>query len=540
MKREALKSALGALSLAVFLAACGGGTGGGGGSGSSGGGGGGAAAPTPAANEGGSAQEQEAPVEFSWMGAHIPGENTVVQQYLEEKFNVRIRPIGIDRSNAKQQINIKLASGEKPDLFGNLDAGYSDFLTWVEQGLVGEIPIEKIREYAPNFSRMVDETDPTAWDTGVINGVNYGIPKFYGEGGSPFIPAYNADWLKAVGYDEPPKTLEELEDVLRKFRNDDPDGNGQKDTYGISARGKDTLGSNQIFNTVFASHGVHPSGWIVTEDGKVEFGITSEKARAALKVLNRWYEEGIIDPEFVTDDWNSYRAKFVNGKIGMLDQAMWYHDHITGQVGADAAAAGMNMVIGTPVIGPEGKMIGITQGFKQLPHALGVETVKDERKVEAILRVLDAIAMDYETYMMVQYGVEGEHYDIVDGGPVRREQYIDPAQAAATIGTNFFWFNLQNPAMIHYDNPDEKQAFKEMVNKPEIVRMSDAMQMRVLPSFEANRDALTKLLRESMLKFVTGETDLDQGFDNFVAEMNRIGLEQATKEANDIYANATK
>ena len=66
------------------------------------------------------------------------------------------------------------------------------------------------------------------------------------------------------------------------------------------------------------------------------------------------------------------------------------------------------------------------------------------------------------------------------------------------------------------------------------------MQLRILPSFEENRDALTKLLRESMLKFITGETDLDQGFDNFVAEMNRIGLAQATAEANEIYANSAK
>lgn len=483
---------------------------------------------------------KEGPHEVTWMSAYLPGENSMVQKILEEKYNLKITTVGIDRANWQQQVNIKLASGVKPDIFGQVDGGYPDFLNYVKQGLIGEIPIEKIRQYAPNFSKMVDEVDKSAWDIGIIDGKNYGIPKFYGEGGSPFIPAYNADWLKAIGYDAPPKTLEELEDVLTKFRNDDPDGNKKKDTYGISARGKDTLGSNQIFNTVFAAHGAHASGWIVTADGKVEFGITSEKARAAFKVLNRWYKNQLIDPEFVTDDWNAYRAKFANGKIGMLDQALWYHDHISGQVGADAAAAGMNMVIGTPVIGPEGKMIGVTQGFKQSPYGLGVETVKDEKKLEAILTMLDDLAMNLEMYMLVQYGKEGEHYDLVDGAPVRKPAFVDPIQAAAAAGINFFVFNPQTPQMIQNDYSAEKVAFKEGVNKPEITRMSDAMQLRILPSFDANRDALVKMLREYELKFITGEVDLDQGFDNFVAEMNKIGLAQATVEANEIYANASK
>lgn len=534
MKGKLFTSAAFALSLLTVLAAC---SGGNGGTGSTGG-----ATTAPSASPKAAATPApavEKPVDIKWISSYIPGEDTFVQKYLEEKYNVNITTIGIDRSNWQQQVNIKLASGEKPDIFGHVDGGYADFLNYVKQGLIGELPIEKIRQYAPNFSKMVDETDKTAWDIGVVDGKNYGIPKFFGEGGSPFIPAYNEAWLKAVGYDAPPKTLEELEDVLTKFRNNDPDGNGKKDTYGVSARGKDTLGSNQIFNTVFASHGVHASGWIVT-DGKVEFGITSEKARAAFKVLNRWYEAGIIDPEFVTDDWNTYRGKFVNGKMGMLDQAAWYHNHSTGQVGADAAAAGMTTVVGTPVIGPAGKMIGITQGFKQSPYGLGVDTVKDEKKVETILKMLDDIAMDLETYMIIQYGKEGEHYDIVDGGPVRKEAYVDPINAAASAGLLFFQFNPQNPAMIHNDNPNAKLAFKEQVNKPEITRMSDAMQLRILPSFDANRDALIKMLKEYELKFITGEVDLDKGFDNFVAEMNRIGLAQATAEANAIYANASK
>ena len=39
--------------------------------------------------------------------------------------------------------------------------------------------------------------------------------------------------MEAVGATEAPNTLEEMEELLIKFRNEDPDGNGEKDTYAL-------------------------------------------------------------------------------------------------------------------------------------------------------------------------------------------------------------------------------------------------------------------------------------------------------------------
>ncbi|GGD53523.1 extracellular solute-binding protein [Paenibacillus nasutitermitis] len=508
--------------------------------------------PAPAADPGNTSTEEKAPeeaapeaeqpIEISWIGAYIPGTDTLAQKYVEKRFNMKIKPIGIDRANWEQQLNIKLASNEKPDFFGNLDSRMDNFKTWVKQGIIGEIPVEKIREFAPKYSKMIDDADPTAWDVPVVDGINYGIPKIYAEGDSPFIPAYNEAWLTKIGFSEPPKTLEELEEVLTKFRNDDPDGNGKKDTYGISARGKDTLGSNQIFNTVFASHGITPSGWVLQADGKVQYGLTTEQARAAFKLLNKWYKAGIIDPEFVTDDWNAYRAKFVGNKTGMLDQALWYHDHSSGQVGMDAEKAGMKMVVGKPVIGPAGKMMGIAQGFKQVPFAIGADASKDPKKVEAILKMLETLATDEEAYLLTSYGEKGVHYDLAEGGGVvPKAEYTDPIQATSALGINFFNPTKgNNMLMLKWDYPAEKVDFRTQVNDKGITPITDAMQMKTLPAWDANKDALLKMAKEYELKLILGEVDTDKGFDAFVADMNKAGLEQATIEANEVYAASKK
>ncbi|MNH98516.1 Lipoprotein LipO precursor [compost metagenome] len=480
------------------------------------------------------------PIDIKWMGTYIPGTDTMAQKYLEQKFNVKFTTVGVDRVNWEQQMNVKLAAGEKPDFYGMIDARVDTFSRLVTQGLLGEIPIETIRKFAPKYSKMIDDADKTAFDIGVINGKNYGIPKVYTEGGSPFIPAYNEAWLKKVGYNEPPKTLAELEDVLTKFRNNDPDGNGKKDTYGITARGKDTLGSNQIFNTVFAAHGVTPSGWIVQPDGKAQYGPVTEQSRTAFKLLNKWYKAGIIDPEFITDDWNSYRAKFANGKVGMLDQALWYHDHSSGQVGQDAEKAGMKLVIGTPVVGPAGKMMGIVQGFKQPPYGIGVEASKDPKKVEKILTILETIATNEEAYLMTSFGEKGKHFDIVDGGVVQKPEYTDPIKAASALGVGFFNPTRNNPLMVNLDYPSEKLALRTKINSIPFSPIADALQMRILPSWDTNKDAMLKMLKEYQLKFIVGEVDLDKGFDDFVAAMNKAGLEKATVEANEIVATQKK
>ena len=45
--------------------------------------------------------------------------------------------------------------------------------------------------------------------------------------------SYRTDWAEAVGITEAPDTIEEVYDMLYKFTYNDPDGNGQNDTYGM-------------------------------------------------------------------------------------------------------------------------------------------------------------------------------------------------------------------------------------------------------------------------------------------------------------------
>lgn len=480
----------------------------------------------------------EKPIEIKWVGWYPPdNDDSYAQKFLEKKFNIKITNVKLDRTTADQQLNVKLSSGEIPDVipaFSTIN-GYANL---VKQGIAAELPIEEIRKNMPNYAKFIDSTDKSLWNIGLIDGKNYGIPRTYAEGDAYFIPSYNTAWLQAIGYSSPPKTLTELEDVLTKFRNNDPDGNGKKDTYGFSARGKDTLGSNQIFNTVFGAYGVNPNGWMLV-DGKLKFGITLDGARQAFKTLNKWYKAELLDPEFITEDWNQYRSKFVNGKVGMIDQALWYHLDPSGAIGTDAQKAGMKFTVGQPLAGPDGKQHGISQGVGVVPTIMSAAAYKDEKKREKIYELLDALAMDPETYLAVVYGQKGVHYDEVDGAAVPKAEYADQQKAGAIAGIGYYFGLFKSNTLTNLDRPKSQLDLRAAIVQKDVVRINDKLPNAILPSWMKNSDAISKLIKEYEINFITGAADTDKGFDDFVAQLNKLGLQEATEEANKLYADRT-
>ena len=63
--------------------------------------------------------------------------------------------------------------------------------------------------------------------------------------------------------------------------------------------------------------------------------------------------------------------------------------------------------------------------------------------------------------------------------------------------------------------------------------------MAPLPSEATIAAELNKKAREEYMKFITGRRPLSE-WDKYVEEMNKAGLEQLNKEANDWYASVKK
>ena len=77
------------------------------------------------------------------------------------------------------------------------------------------------------------------------------------------------DWLDNLGL-KMPTTIEELKEVARAFTEDDPDGNGQNDTYGLAVDGVEVLTKSiGTLEGFFECFGLYPGSDAMTfmDDG---------------------------------------------------------------------------------------------------------------------------------------------------------------------------------------------------------------------------------------------------------------------------------
>jgi putative aldouronate transport system substrate-binding protein len=470
--------------------------------------------------------KSEKPIEISWLSFDFPqADGSIGQKYIEEKFNVKLKNIRIDRTNWKDQLNVFLASGEVPDVW--LLWGISDVDTYSKQGLLSELPVDEIRAKIPDLAAFVDEKNPSAWNDGLIAGKSYGIPITNLDGAYPLLPYYNVNWLKAVGYAEPPKTFAEFEDVMYKFRNNDPDGNGKKDTYGITGKGATSIADS--FQSVFGAFDIAPTYWAMNAEGSLQYGLTTEQSRQSLKVLNKWFKDGVIDPEFITADGK--KEEFTNGLVGVTT-ASWTYHRPTVQDQEKQTKSNFFPRVGGKAFAAEGykghaPAWGITGNYL----GMGIDVEKTPGKKEKIWEVLNAMYSDMDTMMFLTFGEEGVHYDVVNGLPTKKPAVADQLK---NLGISSYYGLLPGKAIKFESKRNPKADLDWRAKITADVPMLFNPVKFILPSSGKFPD-LNNLEKQYFIKFITGEIDLDSGFEQFIKEWKKAGGEVLTKEANEIY-----
>jgi len=476
---------------------------------------------------------KEEPIEITIANNFNPPEadGNYVQKQLEEKFNIKIKNVKLERATWKEKFTVLLASGDIPDIFP-IDANETDMVQWADQGIIASISPEEIATYMPNFTAALNSVDEGAWGVGLYNGKNWGIPKVWPGGLDGFLPGYNEAWLKAVGFTEPPKTLAELEDVLTKFVNNDPDGNGKKDTFGMSGRGKLT---EQLFTIVFSAHGVSPYQFKWDAAGKVVYGGITEETRTALTLLSKWYKSGLIDPEFITADNIELNGKFIDQKIGLVDNMKWGNfDKGSGYITRPALEKGLTVIAGKPFTGPNGDAKAFAYGARQAPVLLGAQLEKDEKKRIRILQLLEYVSTTSEGFLLTNFGQLDVSYGMEGDLAIAK---TDEAVAAYKMGAGAFYnpLNSVDVSMTKHTLKPELIALKEKLNAG-VTSMFDLLGPSVLSSKAQYWGNLKSLQDTYLIKAITGEADTGKDFDKFKEEWLRSGGQEVTDEVAKVLA----
>ncbi len=216
-----------------------------------------------------------------------------------------------------QKMSMAIASNSLPDI---MDLSPSQFQDLAAAGKLADLS----QVYEDNASDLLKQTievdGGVQLASGKIDGKLYGIPQLAAADGTGDLLWIRTDWLKALNL-EAPTTMDELLDVAKAFRFNDPDGDGAEDTWGIGFQ-KDIVtesgASPGSFDGFFAAYGAYPRAWIKDDSGKISYSGIMPGAKQALAQLSQMYKDGLIDPEFGVKDATKLGEDIASGKVGMF------------------------------------------------------------------------------------------------------------------------------------------------------------------------------------------------------------------------------
>jgi putative aldouronate transport system substrate-binding protein len=232
---------------------------------------------------------------------------------LETQTGVKINLTTAHSSEWTTKTNLMFASGEYADVI--LRGGIEPERYGVDQKIL--IPLEDHIEKSMPVYKAILARDPALNDymrasDGHIYYTGFLMPQNINVEAHLFI---NKAWLDKLGLPVP-VSIAEFENTLRAFRDRDPNGNGIKDELPFSG----TWGSYESVLEFLSFWGIpfkNNENWLyITDDHQVTSQLLHQNFRPAMETLSRWYREGLIDMETLTQDLNAHTAKLDGALMG--------------------------------------------------------------------------------------------------------------------------------------------------------------------------------------------------------------------------------
>lgn len=138
------------------------------------------------------------------------------------------------------------------------------------------------------------------------------------------VPVINVKWLENLGL-EVPTTIDELENVLRAFKEQDANGNGDPNDE-IPFTG---IGLGMDFLSPFGMTDVYSQRYLVNDDGTVRYAYTTEEYKEGIKWAHKLYQDGLIDNELFTQNDQIRDAKCDDPNVSRVGFCYaWSYDAI--------------------------------------------------------------------------------------------------------------------------------------------------------------------------------------------------------------------
>jgi putative aldouronate transport system substrate-binding protein len=349
-------------------------------------------------------------------------------RWLEGLTNINLEFDIPPMSDAQQKLNLMLASGDLPEVIIGCNIRLDQLQILANQGLV--LPLSNyIDQYSVEFKKVYDEYPQVEGLITLLDGQIYGLPHVndcYHCSMSQKMWVYQP-WLDALGLDVP-ETTDEFYEMLKAFKEQDPNGNGIADEIPLSGTREVNGGwrspidsfimNSFVYNDRVTSNGAGSGagGHLMLEDGEIKVAFTQPGWQEGLRYLNKLYSEGLIDPQAFTNDSNQIRQLGENPDVPILGAvgAGWYG--VFTQNGGPSGRWQEYVPI-APLEGPSGMRQTPQTPFQPTGGAANFVITSAAKNPEAAFRLAD-VFYGFDSTTISVFGPEGEDWVRAGDGDV--------------------------------------------------------------------------------------------------------------------------
>lgn len=457
------------------------------------------------------------------------GSNETDEFYMLDEFkkqtNVDVELRMFPNETATERLNLDLNSGDYADVVGGWILNDSMILTYgINQGVF--IPLEDyFAEYCPKITEILDlpgvREEMTAPD-----GHIYTIPYVCDDTTVGYSPYINSDWLENVGM-EIPTTTEEFEAVLKAFKEQDANGNGDpNDEIPLSVPD----GMSYLRNYLpYFGYNLDSDTWLAIQDGKLVYIPTEEGYKEFLRYFTDLYKEGLLDPASFTQNYDQIAAMGSSGDVLGCFSAL-----------ASFQFAGRDQDEEYQTLTPfAGQVYPQSTGIMH-----GSMMITDACDDPATLVAWADQLFTQEGGELYWLGVEGNSYvDNGDGtwswnigGPIgddiatiREKGTLKYQTAFPGIQPDFWFTGITDPDESYLITQRAKMLDYGELTLPAMTYTTE--ETETIASLKADLDSY---INQYGAQVITGAIDLDDSWDDYVSTMNTMGA----SELFEIYQNA--
>lgn len=445
--------------------------------------------------------------------------------YSQEKTGIDIIFDECTFMNAQENLTLMIASGTYTDMFFNMSNYVNTNLEYAVNEQIVQDLSPYIRDNMPHYSAVFYGDDSyvkrATTDEGYVPAIYQLNDAAANEGINKSGPVIRSDWLEKTGLDLP-QTFDEYHEVLVAFQEfcEHPFwlpytggylGAMFAGGFGVTAE----VGSGSAF---------------IQKDGQVIFCPTQDGFKEYLTLMNQWYNEGLIDPDFTSYNQNANAPtndQIVNEEIGVWSSAANLMDF------TNLGNPNVVVVASTNPVKEKGQTTVFGDKTGVLGAELTVTTACSDLKLA--LRWADWWYTE-DGYNTTNYGIEGVSFEFDENGNARYtdlilnpegDMTVNIAQSLYTCG-NGMLLGVQDPTRSYqWYTPDKVEAERlwATVDKGTGSMPPLSLTAEESEAFSSRFADISTYMQEMVPRFIMGAEPLTSWGD-FVANIQAMGIDE--------------